>query len=521
MSVAMRSGVAVRAGRLVRGFGALVLLAVSAGPAAAQPTFTWLGNLPDTTSGGAKKVSRDGSTVLGECTTSTGTRKHYLWRSDTGLVEILNVNLAEDLDEDGDVVVGRGLFQAIRWTAGTGPVALGDLPGGTNSSWGFAVSPDGSTVYGMGNAARGEVGTTWTSGTGMVDLGFPNRSHVRCATPDGSVLAGFVGGGFDAEMFRFTAGGGLDLLGDLDGGLVSSFASDISDDGNTIVGSGAAEGGFFPAIWTPESGLVALEEGAGFANAVSPDGEIIVGTLYLGGTVGDVGMVWNGDGAGTSALGHLLCRAVPVGPTASFDAVTDVAVTATTVTLVGVGSRDEGEPEEGWIATYPYQPLHIECRRGNIGLVVFGCPQDVLFVNGSVGSLPDRVVGITPETPLTVRMETTVVSGNRYALYLWAGQPTAATVRRLPLGTGTSGMPMPMTPGAPQPRRLANNIGKLGVLGVDTWPGPAPFAPATLLDLPGGLGKTGTFYLQGLLTDETAPNGLAGVTNGIVLVSQP
>ena len=500
-----------------------VAVAGAAVPAFAQPSFQWLGNLPDTTSGGAKKVSRDGSTVLGECST-----RDYLWRSDTGLVEILIGGSAEDLDEDGDVVVGRGLFQAIRWTAGTGPVALGDLPEGLNNSWAFAVSPDGSIVYGMGTAARGEVGTKWTDGTGMVDLGMLARSHVRCATSDGSVLAGYAGGGLAVEMMRFTAEGGVELLGDLEGGLLNAAALDISDDGETIVGIATTADGQAPAMWTHETGLVALQTPAtrGAANAISPDGELIVGGMVSDDGSVRYGLVWDVDREYADIHQFLRCRGVELDPGSLLTDVTDIAMNGTTVTLVGRGCRmSDGivclGPEEGWIATYPYQPPHVECRRGNIGLVLFGCPQDVLFVNGSVGSLPDRVVGITPETPLTVRMETTMVSGNRYALYLWAGQPTAGTVRRLPLGTGTSGMPMPMTPGAPQPRRLANNIGKLGVLGVDTWPGPAPLAPATLLDLPGGLGKTGTFYLQGLLLDGYAPNGIVGVTNGIVLVSQP
>jgi len=78
-----------------------------------------------------------------------------------------------------------------------------------------------------------------------------------------------------------------------------------------------------------------------------------------------------------------------------------------------------------------------------------------------------------------------------------------------------------MNPGGTQPRRRANNLGYPAILGTELWPGPpTQMAPYTLLNLPGGVGKTGTFFFQGVMRDSNAPNGQAGVTNGIVVVSQ-
>ena len=106
-------------------------------------------------------------------------------------------------------------------------------------------------------------------------------------------------------------------------------------------------------------------------------------------------------------------------------------------------------------------------------------------------------------------------------MYLWPRVPSAGDVRTLPQGIGMSCMPMPPNPGAPQPLRRANNIGFTPVLGVENWPGPATHAaPYTLLNLPAGLGRTGSFFFQGIMLDANAPNGRAGLTNGILVISQ-
>ena len=49
--------------------------------------------------------------------------------------------------------------------------------------------------------------------------------------------------------------------------------------------------------------------------------------------------------------------------------------------------------------------------------------------------------------------------------------------------------------------------------------GPPPRAIFTLLSRPNGLRRQGTFFFQGIEFDPGAPNGQAGVTNGILVVS--
>jgi hypothetical protein len=72
--------------------------------------------------------------------------------------------------------------------------------------------------------------------------------------------------------------------------------------------------------------------------------------------------------------------------------------------------------------------------------------------------------------------------------------------------------------GPPNPVHVWNSIGLTRLLGVPTLP--SPRAPATILDLPRGTRRVGTFTLQGFILDSAAPNGQAAVTNGVVVVSE-
>ena len=100
---------------------------------------------------------------------------------------------------DGSVAVGGD--EAKRWTASTGAVDLGDLPGGRFASFSNAVSKDGLVV--VGRASSDESG-----------------SDPR----------------FD-EAFRWTTAGMVGL-GDLPGDPFDSIAHGVSGDGSVVVGEG-------------------------------------------------------------------------------------------------------------------------------------------------------------------------------------------------------------------------------------------------------------------------------------------
>ena len=190
--------------------------------------------------------------------------------------------------------------------------------------------------------------------------------------------------------------------------------------------------------------------------------------------------------------------------------------------LIAFAYSENGQPSDGQHAIALFNVTvdpEVACRAGNINTGV-GPQTDTLFVNNSAGSAPARIVSVTPTTPLNLRVAATPSNGRRYAMYVWVGPPTASTIRNLPMGVGTICRATPLNPGPGQPVRIANNTGRPQA-GSENWPGPnTQQAPYTLLNLPGGLGRTGTFYFQGIQFDPGAPNALAGVTNGIVLISR-
>jgi YVTN family beta-propeller protein len=194
-----------------------------------------------------------------------------------------------------------------------------------------------------------------------------------------------------------------------------------------------------------------------------------------------------------------------------------------TQTRIGVDRDGDGffDRDELDAFSNPSDPTStpLDCRRGNVNAGV-GAATDVLFVNGSAGAGSARSITISHTAPFTLTIQPAPSGGNRYAMYAWIGAPTPQNARQLPLGIGVSCMPTPLSTGSPHPRKIANNVG-VAALGVENWPGPQTQpAPYTLLNLASGLGRTGTFFLQGLEVDPNAPNGRIAVTNGIVIVSQ-
>jgi hypothetical protein len=92
-------------------------------------------------------------------------------------------------------------------------------------------------------------------------------------------------------------------------------------------------------------------------------------------------------------------------------------------------------------------------------------------------------------------------------------------VRTLPFGLGETCIPTPLSGGGPpNPKAIWNNIGKTARLGAATLPS-AP-APSILFSRAGGLGRTVTFTVQGLILDSASLQGQAAVTNAVVVISE-
>jgi probable HAF family extracellular repeat protein len=130
--------------------------------------------------------------VVSVITVATGTLSRAQSIQGLGPSEGLGVNA------DGSVVVGYtpqapGHSQAFRWTAASGMVGLGFLPGG-NQSYAQGVSADGSVVVGGSNDAvtGAPQAFRWTAAEGMVGIGFlagSSGSYAYGVSADGKVVA--------------------------------------------------------------------------------------------------------------------------------------------------------------------------------------------------------------------------------------------------------------------------------------------------------------------------------------------
>lgn len=169
---------------------------------------------------------------------------------------------------DGTIVIGDSYYgdhthpsgpHAFHWTAGTGMVDLGTLPGHTQSGASL-ISADGTTIAGVslgGTAGTSIHGVVWTAGGGMIDLGAlyspPFTTIPMAISSDGSVVMGWGGLAF----FRWTAGGGIVNISTITGnsGIDGSRpVAGMSADGSVINESyETVEGGanvVYASAWT-------------------------------------------------------------------------------------------------------------------------------------------------------------------------------------------------------------------------------------------------------------------------------
>jgi probable HAF family extracellular repeat protein len=185
---------------------------------------------------------------------------------------------AAGVSADGSVVVGAGNYcpgggpapvtgEAVRWTQSKAIVGLGDVPGGNGVSRAFGVSADGSVVVGKGNAGASfqiedlGVAYRWTSGEGMVPLGFlsggSDLSAATAVSAEGSVVVGYSNSASGSEAFRWTAAAGMVGLGYLNPvpRWNQSHANAVSADGSVVVGSSAGTA----FLWTAAGGMRSVE----------------------------------------------------------------------------------------------------------------------------------------------------------------------------------------------------------------------------------------------------------------------
>ena len=252
------------------------VLALLATVAWSQP-LTWLGVLPGQSSSFARRVSEDGSTVVGS------SYYPYRWTRATGMQPLATYRgLGEGVTADGSVVVGWLLdsrYQAFRWTAQTGTVILPLLPGAT-SNVASDITPDGRWIFGDSNPSYIHA-VRWDGNTLQIqDLGFLSGYFLTKPWSAAANGAACVGGAYSPHnrAFRWTESGGMQDLGTLGG--QQSDAWDVSADGTVVVGRAQDSSNQWRAfIWREGIGMQALPTPSGWsasvAYALAADGTIV------------------------------------------------------------------------------------------------------------------------------------------------------------------------------------------------------------------------------------------------------
>jgi probable HAF family extracellular repeat protein len=159
-------------------------------------------------------------------------------------------------------------------------------PGGAAAfSWGRGLSRDGSVVVGGVDTPLGAQGFRWTQATGIQLIGdLPGGIRDSWAygiSGDGRVVTGDSTGSNGVEAIQYTTAGGLVGLGGFETTDINSGGAAVSHDGSVIAGGARIGSGFGAAIWVNGAiqSIGDLPGGSisGTAQALSYDGTVAVG----------------------------------------------------------------------------------------------------------------------------------------------------------------------------------------------------------------------------------------------------
>jgi uncharacterized membrane protein len=359
--------------------GALGAVWVFCAPALGQSFFRGIGYLPDGDSSEGYGLSADGSTVIG-IAAGGGYWGGFRWSRADGMIALGHASGATweqalGVSGDGAVVVGSCFIypplvehvEAFRWTAETGSVLLGELPGGRVESEAANVTRDGLMAIGQSESSNGTEATIWPVGGGPVGMGVIQSGVFAAAfydsSPDGSVLVGTgnTGNPFQSQALRWSAQTGYVLLGWLPGGENSS-AWAVTPDGETIVGSSTSPNGRQAFRWTQGGGMVPLGTvpGGRFPSeawAVSDDGRVVVGEAYLEMPGPSIATIWTPEDGMRPLRDVLVANGIEAA--AAWTLTIALGVSADGRTFAGEGVNPCGQ-DEAWIARID-GPLAAEC----------------------------------------------------------------------------------------------------------------------------------------------------------------
>jgi len=252
--------------------------------------------------------------------------------------EIIGAGGATDISSDGTVIVGNtnDVYETFYWTAETGILPLGraTVPAIGVGAGVPEVSSDGTRISATILTDDGMYATqgVWDINTGWQqcippvppDGGLLDNSYGSSwgISGDGTTVVGLYWRpgqpGGSAHPSQWTQSGGLVDLGTQGG---SGRANGVSFDGSVIVGwiENPNFGNWWPTVWVNGVRTVLKEtEGFAEANAVSPDGAIVVGSswfLPIGPFSVEEAAIWrwNGTEWAEQRIGKLPGTASPFG----------------------------------------------------------------------------------------------------------------------------------------------------------------------------------------------------------------
>jgi probable HAF family extracellular repeat protein len=249
----------------------------------------------------ASAVSADGSVITGWVVNDNWNYRIFRWTKQSGMQDLGVLTGGSHCQEsgisaDGSVIVGtcsvNGYKRPFRWTQATGIVDLGQ-PDENSHARAYGVSSDGSIIVGSAYYDAYEFhwqAVYWSPTLDMIRLGYNNEDSASYAvTSDGN----YIVGGASWTPFRKSLSSDMIAMGSLGGGNAAAYG--VSADGRVVVGGAYDNTGNSRAfLWTPETGIGTLDVWLGIqgldtsatsfltANAISADGNVIVGELTNG-----------------------------------------------------------------------------------------------------------------------------------------------------------------------------------------------------------------------------------------------
>lgn len=232
---------------------------------------------------GAQAVNSSG-VVVGDAQIPSNVTSHaFAWTSRTGMVDLGTIGGTSSAAlwvDNSDQIVGQSsiahdaAWHAFRWTLRGGMVDLGTLGGVNSSAPGCCPLPSQPAVNWRGRVVgESELAGTlvyhafsWTARTGMVDLGtLPGGAD---STANAINAHGRVVGWAGSHAFMWTAARGMMDLGTLGGPSSQAVALNDEDEvvGQSIPRGDVAEHAF---LWTPENGMMDLGTLGGDASGAS------------------------------------------------------------------------------------------------------------------------------------------------------------------------------------------------------------------------------------------------------------